>query len=176
MQARYKGAGVTTITCEVIDTRHAAADIAGVGAAIRAATNREAAMRALNASNFLRSVLLVDAVISGATGLLMLAGAGMLQTMLGIPADLLRGAGSSLLPFAAFVGYLASQRTPAAAAVWTVIGLNVVWVVGSVALLAGGSLEPNGQGSAFIVAQAVGVGVLSELEYVGLRRSAPAAA
>ena len=55
--------------------------------------------------------------------------------------------------------------------VWSIIGLNVVWVIDSVLILATGWVEPNALGYAVVIAQALAVGVFAELEYVGLRRS-----
>jgi hypothetical protein len=66
---------------------------------------------------------------------------------------------------------LASREQPARFAVWAVIGLNVLWAVDSFLLLATGWVAPNALGYVFIVGQALTVGVLAELEYVGLRRS-----
>ena len=47
---------------------------------------------------FLRRALVLDALASGATGLLMIAGAGLVEGLLGLPAALLRGAGLVLCP------------------------------------------------------------------------------
>ena len=49
-------------------------------------------------SNLLRFALIGDAVASGATGLLMALGAGLLTGLLGLPESLLRIAGLILLP------------------------------------------------------------------------------
>lgn len=125
-------------------------------------------------SPFLRRVLLADAVMSGAAGLLMLLGAGLLPEMLDLPAALLRTAGLILLPYAAFVVYVAnrSQRPM----VWAVILINALWTIDSVVLLLSGWVTPNALGYAFVLAQAVAVAVFAELEYVGLHRSEAATA
>ena len=60
-------------------------------------------------ANLLRLALVADAVASGATGLLMFAGAGLLAGLLGLPDELLRYAGVVLLPFAAFVAYVGTR-------------------------------------------------------------------
>jgi hypothetical protein len=122
-------------------------------------------------SIFLRRALIADAFASAATGLLMLVAAGPLEQWLALPADLLRAAGASLLPFAAIVGWLALRETISRAGVWTVIALNALWVVDSVALLFTGWVQPAVLGYAFVLAQAAAVAVLAELEYVGLRRA-----
>jgi hypothetical protein len=125
-------------------------------------------------SSFLRNVLLVDAATCAAAGLLMALGAMPMQEMLGLPAPLLRYAGLSLIPFAAALVYL--SRRPASGAVVAVIAANAAWVAASVLILVVGAIEPNRLGAAFVLAQAATVAVLAEMEYVGLRRSATAAA
>jgi hypothetical protein len=123
-------------------------------------------------SSFLRRVLIIDAAISGATGLMLIAGADLLHDWLAVPAALARGAGLSLIPFALLVGYLATRESMPRAGVWAVIVLNALWAVDSILLLIGGFVSPTALGTAFIIAQALAVAVLAELEYVGLRRSA----
>ncbi|WP_151632010.1 hypothetical protein [Noviherbaspirillum aerium] len=125
---------------------------------------------------FLRRVLLADAAAGAATGLLMLSGAGMLESLLNLPAALLKTAGASLLPLAAFLVWLGTRKAPSRTAVWIVIAVNAVWVVESFYLLLSGWVAPNALGQAFIVAQALAVAVLAELEYFGLRRSPSAVA
>jgi hypothetical protein len=123
-------------------------------------------------SSFLRRVLIADGAISGATGLLMLLGADFLGGLLGLPTALLRYAGLSLIPFAAFVLYMSRQETLSTASVWFVIALNTAWVAASVLLLVSGLIDPTALGYAFIVVQAIAVAVFVELQYVGLRRPA----
>ena len=82
----------------------------------------------------------------------------------------LRVAGASLLPFAAIVAWLGLRENLSRPGVWAVIGLNVLWVADSVALLFTDWVQPAMLGYAFVLAQAVTVAVLAELEYVGLKR------
>lgn len=126
-------------------------------------------------SPFLRRVLLADALISGATGLLMLLGAGVLTSMLDLPAALLRTAGLILLPYALFVVYVAI-RSSQRAAVWAVILINALWAIDSIVLLLSGWVAPNALGYAFVILQAVAVAVLAELQYIGVRRTTAAIA
>lgn len=122
-------------------------------------------------NGFLRRVLLLDAVSSGGMGLLALMFATPIAGLLNLPESLLTQVGLVLLPFAAFVGYLASRSTPSRLGVWIVIGLNALWVIDSILILATGWVEPNALGYAVVIAQALAVSVFAELEYVGLRRS-----
>jgi hypothetical protein len=126
-------------------------------------------------SPFLRRVLLADALISGATGLLMLVGAGVLTSMLDLPAALLRTAGLILLPYALFVVYVAT-RSSQRAAVWAVILINALWAIDSIVLMLSGWVAPNALGYAFVIVQAVTVAVLAELQYIGMRRATAAIA
>ena len=124
----------------------------------------------MSSSVFLRRALLVDAAASGLTGALMLAGAGMLTDLLGLPAALLRGAGLVLVPYVAFVAIVAARARISAAAVWAVIACNAVWTVASVALVIDGFVTPTALGSVFVIGQAVAVAALGVLQYVALRR------
>ena len=123
-------------------------------------------------SAFLRHVLLADALVSGATGLLMALAAGVLEPILQVPANLLRGAGIALLPYAAVVAVLARREALPRGAVWAVVACNAVWAVDCVALLFTGWIDPTLLGVAFILMQALVVAAFAELQVVGLRRPA----
>jgi hypothetical protein len=119
---------------------------------------------------FLRRVLVLDAASCIGMGVLVTAGTGYLESLLGLPAPLLRTTGASLLPFAGVLIWLATRSVPPRAGVIAVIVCNAVWVIDSLALLASGWLAPTALGTAFILAQAAAVAVLAVLEYVGLKR------
>ncbi len=122
-------------------------------------------------SKFLRFVLGADAAASGALGVLCAAGAGPLSGLLGLPEPLLRWAGIALLPWAAVVAFIAMRPTLHPGAVWTVIGLNIVWAIDSFGLIFGGQVSPTGIGTAFVVVQALAVLALAECEFIGLKQS-----
>ena len=126
-------------------------------------------------STFLRNALLVDAAASGATGLLMIAGAGLLEGLLGLPAALLRGAGFVLVPYVAFVVWAGTREHIQGGAVWAIIIANAAWAIASVFLLIG-TLTPTLLGYAFVIGQALVVALLGEAQYVGLKRQTVAAA
>lgn len=132
-------------------------------------------MEILRTSTFLRRVLLADAATCLAAGLLMLFGAGLLEQSMRLPQELSRYVGIGLLPFAAFLVYLATRENLSQPVVWAVIVLNVLWTADSILLLLSGWIEPTGLGYAFVILQALGVAVFAGLEYLGLRRSAMAA-
>jgi hypothetical protein len=129
-------------------------------------------MTTFRPSPLLRFALVADAASSGASGLMMAFGAGFLSPLLGLPAPLLTWAGVLLLPFAAAVGWLASRAAVPRIGVWTVIVLNVLWAVDCLLLLVSGALQPTGLGYAFVIAQAVVVAALADVQYLGLRRAA----
>lgn len=119
---------------------------------------------------FLRRALILDALASGATALLMIAGAGLVESLLGLPAALLRGAGLVLVPYVAFVVYAGTRDIISRSAVWMIIVANMAWAAASALLLVSGWVAPAALGYAFVIAQAVVVALLGELQYMGLRR------
>jgi hypothetical protein len=123
-------------------------------------------------SNFLRRALLVDAAASGATGALMIAGAGFFDGLLGLPVALMREAGLILIPYVVFVVWVGTRETIARGPVLAIIAINAVWAVASFALLLSGWVSPTLLGHAFVIAQAVVVALLGELQYIGLKRPA----
>lgn len=125
-------------------------------------------------SLFLRRALLADAVASAATGLLMATGAGVLDGLLGLPTLLLREAGILLLPYALLVGWLGTRARLPEAVVWAVILGNVAWTAASLGLFV--LLAPTALGYAFVIGQAVVVGLFAELQYIGLKRPIEATA
>ena len=133
-----------------------------------------ALFRAPDAPTFLRRVLIFDAVTSGAMGLMLIVGAGALAPFLNLPAPLLRGVGLSFIPFVALVAYAATRQPASRPLALTVAILNAAWVVLSLGLLLSGFVAPNVYGTVFIAAQAVFVGVLAELQVIGVRRLAAA--
>jgi hypothetical protein len=123
----------------------------------------------LRQNTFLRYALLADAVASGATGLLMIAGAGLLEGLLGLPTALMREAGLVLVPYVAFVAWAGTRETISRPAVQAIIAMNVLWVIGSAVVLFA-FVAPTLLGYAFVIAQAIVVGVFAELQFIGLRR------
>lgn len=123
---------------------------------------------------FLRRALLADAVASAGTGVLMVFGAGFLTSLLGLPEVLLREAGIFLLPYAAFVGWMGTRIRLPEGLVWLVIIGNALWTVASIALFVW--TAPTALGYAFVLGQAVAVGIFAELQYMGLKRPLEATA
>lgn len=122
-------------------------------------------------STFLRRALGLDAVASAATGVLLAAGGEFVADLLGLEATLTRPLGLFLVGYAGVIAWLASRAALPAGAVWTVIALNTAWAVESLVSLATGFLAPSALGIAFVIAQALIVGLFAGLQFVGLRGS-----
>ena len=128
-------------------------------------------MSMIQSSRFLRSALALDAAACAVTGLLLSLAAGPLAGLFGLPELFLRGAGLVLLPCAAILAWFAGRETLPRLAVLAVIGVNLLWIADSVAILLAGWFAPTGFGIAFVLAQAAAVAVVTELEVIGLKRS-----
>jgi hypothetical protein len=126
-------------------------------------------------SRYLRLALVADAVASGATAALLVAGAGPLERLLGLPVGLMREAGLVLIPYVLLVAFVASRPTAAVTAVNAIIALNAAWTAASVLLFAGGWVSPTLLGVAFVLGQAVAVGAFGLIQYLCLRQAVSAA-
>jgi hypothetical protein len=130
----------------------------------------------INPSLFLRRAIQADALVSGAMAVLLIAGADVLAALLSLPEAFLRNTGIILVVYAGLVGFLGTRGMMPKAAVWAVIAINATWTVDSIALLMSAWVSPNLFGQAFIVMQAISVGVFAELQFIGLRKSTTALA
>ena len=115
--------------------------------------------------------LRLDAVVTAANGAAYLVAAGPLSELLGLSAPLLRIAGAGLLAFAAVVWLVASAERMARPAPATIIALNAVWAIGSVAAVLADLGTPTTVGAAWMIAQALVVAGFAELQLTGLRRA-----
>ena len=129
-------------------------------------------MSMIQSSPFLRNALALDAAACAATGVLLSLAAGPLAGLLGFPQGFLRGAGLTLLPCAALLAWFASRIALPRLAIHAVIAVNLIWIADSIVILVAGWFQPSGLGIAFVLAQAATVAVVTELEVIGLKRSA----
>jgi hypothetical protein len=125
----------------------------------------------IHPSMMLRRALLADAIFSGASALLLSFDAGALAPPTNLPEALLREAGLFLIAYTALVGWLSTRQSLPRALVVIVVGGNAAWTLASIALLFSGAVTPNVLGEATVAAQAIAVGAIAELQYIGLRRS-----
>lgn len=119
-------------------------------------------------SQFIRRVLLADGAVSGAAGLVMIVGAGFLAPLTNLPSDLMLYAGVILLPWMMTLIALARMANVPRNGVRWVIAVNALWVAGSIAVLF--FTSPSLFGYAFVIAQAVTVGLFAELQIIALKR------
>lgn len=124
-----------------------------------------------DAQRGLRGVLRLDAVASGALGLTAAAGAGVLDTLLGLSAPLLLGVGVFLVVYAAGLVALAARPAIPRPATWVVVLGNSAWVLMSLGLAVGAWEQLTALGVVVVVAQAAAVAVFADLQWAtGLRR------
>jgi hypothetical protein len=124
---------------------------------------------------FLPRVMWVDAASCAGTGALQLFFGDALGRLTGLPAPLLLGTGVFLLAYAAAAAWMASRATPPRRLIGLVVAGNFGWAAACIALLAVGGAAIAPLGWAWVIAQAVTVVVLAELQWIGLRHSRPAA-
>jgi hypothetical protein len=125
----------------------------------------------IHPSVFLRRAIQADAIFSGVSAVLLTFGAGDIAPLLNLPEALLRESGLFLIAYTALVGWLGTRQTMPKALVAIVIAGNAAWTLASIALLFSDAVMPNLLGEAAVAMQAIMVGVLAELQYIGLRRS-----
>jgi hypothetical protein len=130
----------------------------------------------IHPSLFLRRAIVADAIFSGVSAVLLTFGAGALAPLLNLPEALLRETGLFLVAYAALVGWLGTRQSMPKPLVLIVIAGNAAWTLASIALLFSGAVTPNLLGEAFVAGQAIAVGALAELQYIGLRKSSGALA
>ncbi len=125
----------------------------------------------INPSSFLRRAIQADAIFSGVSAVLLTLGAGAFAPLLNLPEALLRETGLFLIAYTALVGWLGTRQSMPKALVGIVIAGNAAWTLASIALLLSDAVTPNLPGEAAIAMQAIVVGALAELQFIGLRRS-----
>ena len=119
---------------------------------------------------FLRLALRLDAVASGALGVVSLVAAPAMSDLLGPGAGALRGIGAVLVAYAAGLALLAGLRSIPRPAAWTVVVGNLAWAAGT-GVLAFAVHDLTTFGSVVVLAQAAAVAAFADLQWVGLRRS-----
>jgi len=120
---------------------------------------------------FLPNVMWADAASCAATGALQVAFTGALARLTGLPEALLMGTGVFLLAYAAAAAFMASRSTPPRTLIGLVVAGNFGWAAACAVLLVSGAFPVTALGTAWVIAQAVTVVVLAELQWTGLRRT-----
>ncbi len=130
-------------------------------------------MSLFESPKFLRNVLFADAASCLATGALQVAFTRPLSEVLNLPSLLLQGTGVFLLVYAAVVMLAATRDPIPRSLVWVFVAGNFAWAAACTVLLVDHVVAPTVLGEAWIIAQAVTVVVLAELQWTALRRSRP---
>ena len=121
-------------------------------------------------SNFLRTVLKLDAASCLAMAAIFVPMSGMLAEPLGIEASALAAAAATLIPIGLFVLWLGTRRQAPAILVGLVILGNIGWALASFA--AAGSVPAiTFLGQAVVAGQGLAVFAIAIAELVGLRSS-----
>ena len=119
-------------------------------------------------SNFLRTVLKLDAASCLAMAAAVLPFAAILEAPLGIEPAILNAAAAPLIPIGLFILWLGTRRSAPAALVLLVIAGNVGWSVASIA--AASSLpQITRAGQILVIGQGLAVLMFAFLEWRGLR-------
>lgn len=124
---------------------------------------------------FFSRVLWVDALSCAATGALQLLFASVLARLTGLPAPLLLATGVVMLAYAGAVAWMASRALPPRRLIGLVVFCNFAWAAACVALLAAAGASITVLGWTWVLAQALAVVLLAELQWMGLRRTRMAA-
>lgn len=117
----------------------------------------------------LRRSLQLDAVASGALGVLLGAAGPALDELLGIPVAVLVPVGLFLIAYAASLWIIGARRHLPVPAVWAVIIGNLLWVAASLGVVVAGWWSPNAVGTALVLVQAAAVAFFAVLQFLGLR-------
>lgn len=128
-------------------------------------------MSIFTSPRFFPRVMWADAASCAATGALQVVATDTLARLTGLPAALLMSTGVFLLAYAAVAALMARRPTPPRTLIGLVVAGNLAWAVGCVALLAGGVFPLTAIGTAWVLAQALCVAVLAELQWTGLSRT-----
>lgn len=116
------------------------------------------------------AIFLLDAIATGGMALGLLFFAEMLSPLLGLPAGLLRWVSYILIPFATVVAWMSLRPRFSHALAWAVVGINVLWTLDSLVLIATRWFQPTTLGVAFILGQAAIVGAFALLQYRSLAK------
>jgi hypothetical protein len=135
-------------------------------------TTSTSTLSAGSPSPLLRRALLLDAAVTGGSGLLAVVAAGLLAPLMGLASPLIL-----VVLGVVFVGYAwriyrfaTARPIPRSGAIAAVI-LNTLWVLGSASLLVTGWVPLTLAGRWIVVVVADIVGLFAILQFLGLRQA-----
>jgi len=121
-------------------------------------------------SNFLRTVLKLDAASCLGMVALVIPTAAALEAPFGVASGVLAASAASLIPIGLFILWLGMRREAPALLVWLVIAGNIGWTAASLAA-AESMAGITALGQAAVAVQGLAVLVLALAEWAGLRQS-----
>ncbi|HSM55499.1 MAG TPA: hypothetical protein VK879_05020 [Candidatus Sulfomarinibacteraceae bacterium] len=118
----------------------------------------------------LQRALQANALFSGLSGLTLLAAASPVAQLMGLPGAtfILRVIGLGLLLYAGFLLYAVRQAPVNAGPAWAAVVMDVLWVVGSAALLLGGLIPFSTEGRWIVAVVADVVAVFAIVQTIGI--------
>lgn len=119
----------------------------------------------------LKNVLLLDAVLTGANGLVYVVGATVLDSQLGPSPAVIVGLGIFMLAYASAAALLGTRRPVSRLAVGLIADGNIVWALASVLVLVFGWLGLTSAGTVWTLMQAALVAGFAALQMMALRRT-----
>lgn len=127
--------------------------------------------KSISVSQFLRTVLVVDAIMAVAAGLITAAAPTWWAQILSLPSTLLQSAGLFLIIYGTFVFWLSIRKSIPTFILGTLIVANVLWVGGSLFLLISPWFAPSALGSGFVLVQGLFSLTVADLIFIGRRRA-----
>lgn len=106
----------------------------------------------------LRTLIRWDVAMTLPVGLAMALLAAPLAAVTGVPEMLLRSVGLALLPYVAWLLWLAPRPSVPRGTAWTMVAINALYAIECMLLPLLGWIAPNALGWAFLLVQAVVVG------------------
>lgn len=125
---------------------------------------------ATTSGSLLRTSLKLDSRVSGANGLAFVAGATLLDDVLGPSSTWLLGIGAFMIVYAIELWFVGSRPIINRPLAGLVAEGNIVWVVASVAVVTFGWLDLTTAGQVWAILQAAIVTGFAALQFAGLRR------
>jgi hypothetical protein len=120
--------------------------------------------------SLLRNVLRADGSISLVAGIAAVIGAAWLAPEFGVPVVVIGVSAIVHAIYGAALLYLSGRELIQRRMVWMAIGLDVLWVVAAVILLVDNPLPLTSLARWLVAAGAVGVAVIADLKWFGLRQ------
>ncbi|MCB1554739.1 MAG: hypothetical protein KDJ14_13105 [Xanthomonadales bacterium] len=128
-------------------------------------------MHSITLLPLLRLALRLDGAVSSLAGVLTLALSEWMATELGAPPNAVVALGVFMLAYGLSLLLLARTQAASPILLWGIVIGNALWAAASVALAFSSLIAPTTPGLVVLIGQAVAVFGLTEMQFIGLRRS-----